>query len=114
MVGLKYPKVEANIITISHDHPDHNQKDQVAGSPFIIDAPGEYEISEISLFGIATFHDSMEGRERGKNIIFLIEADGLKLCHLGDLGHKLSDKQLEELNEVDILFIPIGGTGRLG
>lgn len=109
MVGLKFPKVEADIVTITHQHEDHNQKDQVLGSPFVVSGPGEYEVKNVSIFGISSFHDSSEGSERGQNTLFLIEMDGIRIAHLGDLGYKLSDRQLEELNGVDILLVPVGG-----
>lgn len=112
--GLKFPKVEADIVTVSHDHQDHNQKDQVQGSPFVILGPGEYEVKNVSIFGISSFHDAKEGSERGQNTIYLMEMDGLRVCHLGDLGHRLSDRELEELNGVDILFIPVGGFYTIG
>lgn len=114
MLGLKFPKVEADMVTISHAHEDHNKKEEVEGSPFVIFAPGEYEVKGVSVFGIASFHDSSAGAERGPNTIYLIEMDGLRICHLGDLGHKLSDSQLEELDGVDILLLPVGGTYTLG
>jgi L-ascorbate metabolism protein UlaG (beta-lactamase superfamily) len=101
-------------VTISHDHQDHNRKDEVLGTPFIIERCGEYEISEVSIFGVRTFHDSSSGSERGENTTFIIEIEGLSLCHLGDLGHKLTDKQLEELDGVDILFVPVGGVVTVG
>ncbi|MBN1263233.1 MAG: MBL fold metallo-hydrolase [Candidatus Pacebacteria bacterium] len=114
-IGLKMPKVAADIVTVSHQHHDHNQVDAVSGTsqhprPFIIAGPGEYEINQVFILGLPTFHDSQKGEKRGKNTIYLIMADGLKLCHLGDLGHKLSDKQVEQVNQVDVLFIPVGGT----
>ncbi|MFZ5366265.1 MAG: MBL fold metallo-hydrolase [Patescibacteria group bacterium] len=114
MTGLKFPKVEADILTISHEHEDHNKKELVLGSPFVISGPGEYEVKNVSIFGISSFHDSKEGSERGQNTIYLIEIDGIRICHLGDLGHKLSDLALQELNGVDILFVPVGGIFTLG
>lgn len=115
-VGLKFPKLEAaDIITISHDHPDHNASSAVLekigtdAKPFIVDGPGEYEIKEVTILGIPSFHDGKSGEERGKNTIYVFTVDGLRLCHLGDLGHKLTDEQVEEIGSVDILFIPVGG-----
>lgn len=114
MVGLKFPKVEADIVTISHDHQDHNQANLVEGKPFIIQGPGEYEIKGVSIFGVACFHDSSSGTERGKDTAYAINIDGLRVCHLGDLGHKLTSDQLEELNGVEILLLPVGGNYTLG
>lgn len=113
-IGFKFPKVEADIVTISHNHEDHNQAELVGGEPFVISGPGEYEVEGISVFGVSTFHDQKRGSERGQNTAYLIEMDGLRICHLGDLGHKLEDKQLEELNGVDILLIPAGGFYTIG
>jgi len=108
-IGLKFPKLEADIVTISHSHPDH-QGSQVDGDPFIITGPGEYEIRDVKLVGVASFHDEKEGKERGKNTIFNIKIDELYVCHLGDLGQtSLTSNQLEEIGQVDILLIPVGG-----
>lgn len=113
-IGLKLPKISADIITVSHEHDDHNYIEAVNGTarrpkPFVIKGPGEYEVADVSIFGISSFHDASKGSKRGKNTIYVIEMDGLKLVHLGDLGHFLNEKQLEEINGVDILFIPVGG-----
>lgn len=110
MVGLKFPKVEADIITCSHNHPDHHFLDNVTGYKMILDAPGEYEVSGVSFIGMPTYHDDKKGEERGKNIVFVIEMDGLRICHLGDLGHTLSEKQIENLGSIDVLMVPVGGT----
>lgn len=109
MVGIKFPKVEARIVTISHEHKDHNNAKGVEGNPYIIRGPGEYEISDVFVRGIATHHDNKYGEERGRNTIYKFEIDGIHLAHLGDLGHKLSDQQLDDLGDVDILLIPVGG-----
>ena len=109
-VGLVPPRLGADIITVSHDHYDHNNTQAISGSPFIINGPGEYEIKGISIKGILSFHDNCQGQERGLNTIYLIETEGIKLCHLGDFGQdKLIDTQFEAINNPDILFIPVGG-----
>jgi len=115
MVGFKMPRVTADIITVSHQHQDHNNIAAVKTTtkrkePFIVDGPGEYEVGNVSIFGVASYHDNSKGVTRGKNTIYLFSLDGLRLVHLGDLGHKLTEGQLEEINGVDILFIPVGGT----
>lgn len=114
MVGLTFPKSEADIVTVSHQHPDHSASIQIGGEPFVIDSPGEYEIKGCMIFGIPSFHDMVGGEEKGKNIIYAIEVEGVRICHLGDLGHKLSDKQLEELSNIDVLLVPVGGTATIG
>jgi L-ascorbate metabolism protein UlaG (beta-lactamase superfamily) len=114
MVGLKYPSVEADIVTVSHNHNDHNQVQLVKGAKRVIEGPGEYEVSGISILGFASFHDAKEGTLRGKNTIFVFEVDGIRIAHLGDLGYVLSDKEVEELGDIDILLIPVGGFYTIG
>lgn len=106
----KFPKdMVADIVTVSHDHTDHNQIKLVDGSSFIAVGPGEYEVKGVSIIGVQSWHDDKGGAERGTNTVYIFEMDGLRLCHLGDLGHRLSDKQLEEIGSVDIVMIPVGG-----
>lgn len=112
--GLKLPKVSADIVTSSHNHHDHNNVSAVSGTarrnqPLIIDQPGEYEASGISVFGFRSFHDDKQGAERGSNTIFVIHIEGIKVGHLGDLGHELSDKQTEIIDGIDVLLCPVGG-----
>ncbi|MBI3443239.1 MBL fold metallo-hydrolase [Candidatus Woesebacteria bacterium] len=114
MVGLKYAKVDADIVTISHNHEDHNKSELVTGVRKVISGPGEYEISGISIIGIPSFHDTQKGSQRGKNTIYVIEMDRLTMAHLGDLGHTLDDKIIDDMGEVDILFIPVGGVYTIG
>ncbi len=114
MVGLKFPKTEAEIVTVSHPHDDHNFTEGVINVKKIIDGPGEYEISGVSIIGLSTFHDDKKGEIRGKNTIYIFEIDGIRTVHLGDLGHKLSDDILEEMSTVDILMIPVGGVYTVG
>lgn len=113
-IGFTLPSVSADIVTISHDHSDHSNSSAVSGTarrkkPFVISEPGEYEIEGISIFGYGTYHDEKKGEERGRNTIFVYQVEGLRVLHLGDLGHVLDDKLIEELNGVDILLIPVGG-----
>ena len=114
MVGLKFPKSDADIVTVSHNHDDHSQTSLVTGVKRVIEGPGEYEIGGVSFIGIPSFHDNKKGDERGKNTIFVIEIDGLRLCHLGDLGHALNESQLSEIGDIDILFVPVGGQFTIG
>jgi L-ascorbate metabolism protein UlaG (beta-lactamase superfamily) len=112
--SFKLPKVSADVVTISHQHPDHNAFDHAMGTarrekPFLIDAPGEYEIAGISVFGIPSFHDAASGKERGSNIMYIIHMDDVSVAHLGDLGHPLDDKTIEQLGVVDVLLCPVGG-----
>jgi len=109
-IGLKTPHFEADILLVTHQHQDHNNVKDVRGSYFLIDSPGEYEVKGIFIRGIDSFHDDNQGKERGKNIIYTIEADDIRFCHLGDLGQKqLTSEQLEKIGSVDVLMIPVGG-----
>lgn len=107
--GRLMPKLAADIVTISHFHDDHNALERVSGEPFIVKEPGEYEIKGVFILGIPSFHDNVLGAKRGKNTIYSIEIEGVKICHLGDLGHRLSEKEQEEINGVSVLMIPVGG-----
>ena len=109
MLGFKFPKTEADIVTISHQHEDHNCLKLIEGDPFVISEPGEYEVKGVSFFGYSSFHDQHSGSERGENNIYVIEAEGLRICHLGDLGSAIPPKTLEEISDIDVLMIPVGG-----
>ena len=109
MVGLKFPKSSAEIVTISHDHGDHNFTENISDVKKVVSGPGEYEIMGISIMGFATYHDDKKGEEKGKNTIYVFELDDLRLAHLGDLGHDLSDDLVNELGTIDILMVPVGG-----
>lgn len=108
-VGLKVPNFEADIVTVSHNHYDHNNAAALRGDPFIIDSAGEYDVKGVSITGIEAYHNGKEGAERGKNIIYRIDIDDMSVAHLGDLGHELDTKQLEKLEGTDVLLIPVGG-----
>jgi L-ascorbate metabolism protein UlaG (beta-lactamase superfamily) len=109
-VGLKLHSVEADILLITHDHHDHNNKKAISGKPFLIEGPGEYEIKGVFIRGIEASHDKSQGKERGKITIYTIEAEEMKICHLGDLGQKeLTLEQVEQIGDIDILMIPVGG-----
>jgi L-ascorbate metabolism protein UlaG (beta-lactamase superfamily) len=109
-IGLRPPSGAADIVLVTHDHKDHNNVKALSGQPFIISGPGEYEIKDVYVLGIASWHDSVMGKERGQNTIYVIDTEDLRVCHLGDLGQKeLAEDQLEKIGEVDILMIPVGG-----
>jgi len=113
-VGLKYPSFDADIVTISHNHNDHNQSQLVKAVRMVVNGPGEYEVSGVSIIGIPSFHDAKKGEERGKNTIYVFEIDGLRIAHLGDLGEGLSDEQISQLGNIDVLMIPVGGEYTIG
>jgi len=109
-IGLRLPKLEADILCVTHSHYDHNNVKAIFGKPFLIEGPGEYEIKGVYIQGIMAFHDDTQGNQRGENTIYTVEVEDLRLCHLGDFGQKeLTNEQLEEIGGVDILMIPVGG-----
>jgi len=109
MVGLRFPKIESQIVTVSHPHPDHNATILVGGNPLVINLPGEFEKQGIRIFGFSSFHDKTKGSERGENILYKIEAEGLSILHCGDLGFVPDDNYLEQIGGIDILMVPVGG-----
>jgi len=113
MVGIKFPKTEANIVTISHNHKDHNQFKNVSGingvDPLTIDMPGEFEKLGVRIFGFQSFHDKTQGSERGENILYKFESEGISVLHCGDLGVIPEESFLETIGEIDILLVPVGG-----
>lgn len=113
-VGYSLGKPKANVVTVSHQHPGHSYAQGVGGDPKLITGPGEYEIGGVLVIGLATFHDAEGGSQRGKNTVYLMEIDEVSLCHLGDLGHMLTAEQMEELGNVDILLVPVGGVSTIG
>jgi L-ascorbate metabolism protein UlaG (beta-lactamase superfamily) len=112
-LGYSLGKLIAQIVTVSHKHPGHSYVQGIGGSPRQVTGPGEYEISNVLIIGVATFHDKDSGKERGKNTVYLIEIDDISICHLGDLGHALTDEQVEELGKVDVLLVPVGGVSTI-
>lgn len=109
-IGYKIGKISADIVTTSHSHFDHSYLRRLVGNYQVIKTDGTHNGKGISFEGISTFHDRTQGKERGSNIIFLFEVDGIKICHLGDLGHILTSSQVVGINGVDILLLPVGGT----
>jgi L-ascorbate metabolism protein UlaG (beta-lactamase superfamily) len=99
----------ADIVTVSHGHTDHCNVAAVRGNPEVVRRTGKSTAKGIEFNGIASYHDDAGGTMRGGNIIFCFELDGIRVCHLGDLGHLLDDRQLKEISSVDILLIPVGG-----
>lgn len=108
-LGYERPRIRADVVTISHEHPGHNNRVGFRGGPRFFEGPGEYEVKEVFITGIEMYHDARNGSTRGRNTVFLFDFDGLTVCHLGDLGHVPTQQQVEELNEADVLLIPVGG-----
>ena len=105
---------KADICLVSHDHADHNYVTGLRGSPQVIKTPGKHEVKGVVVEGIPSYHDASGGSERGENIIFIVVADGIRVCHLGDLGHRLSAKEVKAIGQVDCLLIPVGGFYTIG
>ncbi len=109
-IGLRAPKINDQVVLVTHEHYDHNSVETADEKSFVVRTPGEYEKSGVYIQGISSFHDNAHGTQRGYNTIYIIRMDGIKLCHLGDLGqHQLTADQVDEIGDVDVLFIPIGG-----
>jgi len=112
-LGYSLGKLTANIVTVSHQHPGHSYVQGINDEPRLITGPGEYEIGGVLITGIATFHDQERGQKRGKNTVYLMEVDEVSVCHLGDLGHVLTAEQVEEIDDVDVLLLPVGGVSTI-
>lgn len=104
---LQLSKLNPAIVTLSHNHSDFTPVTE--GNPYIVRGPGEYEISDVLITGVASYRDNKQGQEHGRNTIYVIHIDDVVVCHLGELGHTLTDEQLEEVADADVLLIPIGG-----
>jgi L-ascorbate metabolism protein UlaG (beta-lactamase superfamily) len=109
--GLDYapPAETADIVTVSHEHADHNNVAAVKGNPQVVRGAGSHEAKGVQFKGVATAHDQSSGKERGANTILCFALDGIRVCHLGDLGHDLSDQTVAAIGDVDVLLIPVGG-----
>ncbi len=109
--GLDYkpPAEEADIVTVSHEHDDHNNVADVKGNPEVVRGIGVHKAKGIEFKGVATAHDQTSGSQRGSNTVFCFTLDGVRVCHLGDLGHELSRQAVDEIGAVDVLLIPVGG-----
>lgn len=108
-IGYKIYKGDADLVTISHHHFDHDYTSALKGDSQIIDTVGIFNKCGIDFQGIPSFHDKYQGAKRGENIIFVFQIDGYTICHLGDLGYELSKTEIDKLGDVDILMIPTGG-----
>ena len=108
-IGLKLSRMDADLVTVSHEHENHSYTQVVREGAYEIRGPGEYEVAGVSVVGFPTFHDAKKGAERGSNTVYLIEVDDVRICHLGDLGHPLADEDAEVVSSCDVLLVPVGG-----
>lgn len=109
-LGYRMPELQADIVSTSHDHFDHNNLAAVKGNFYHIDTRGAYAHKDIGISGVLTCHDKVQGARRGSNVVFTFDVDGLRVCHCGDLGHVLRPEQVEAIGKVDVLMLPVGGT----
>ena len=108
-VGFKMPRVEADVVSVSHGHYDHNNVKALGGNPVVLDKEGQYEVGGVEIIAVKSYHDNANGEERGENLIFKFRLDGIEVCHLGDLGEECSSSLIEMLLPVHVLLIPVGG-----
>lgn len=113
-VGYKPITEEADIVTASHEHDDHYCLEGLPEGYECITSAGEHEARGIKIRGLKTYHDTSHGKERGSNIVFVMDLDGIRVCHLGDLGHTLSEEDIAAIGKVDVLLIPVGGFYTIG
>jgi len=113
-VGYAPIHVDADIVTVSHEHADHNAVDAVGGDPVVVREPGERSVKGIPIKGVVTYHDDSRGQERGRNNVYVMEVDGIRVGHLGDLGHTLSEEEVAALGPIDVLLAPVGGYYTIG
>ncbi|MDB5055637.1 MAG: fold metallo-hydrolase [Bacilli bacterium] len=109
-LGYRMPvPVESDIVVVTHDHGDHNKVQAASGNYLLVNEPREYSREDVSISGFKTFHDKVNGKKRGPNIIFRFQLEGLTICHCGDLGHLLTEEQVRAIGKVDVLIVPVGG-----
>lgn len=108
-VGISFPEVEADIVTVSHDHFDHNCTGAVKEYKILVNTPGDHGVDGVDIFGFKSYHDDKKGLLRGKNVVFRIRMDGVEVCHLGDIGEELSPMLAELIGSINVLLIPVGG-----
>ena len=112
-IGYQLGQFEADVVVVTHQHPGHNYVEGIQGEPKQVTSPGEYEIMNVFIVGIGTFHDDQKGELRGSNTAYLIEMEGVSICHLGDLGHLPTSQMFAELGSVDVLMLPVGGASTI-
>ena len=114
--AVRYKPIEerADVITASHQHDDHYCLEGLPEGYECVTTPGEHQVAGLAITGVKTYHDTSQGKERGSNVIFVIDLDGIRVCHLGDLGHVLSQEDIGAIGKVDVLLLPVGGFYTIG
>lgn len=102
-------RLDASVVTVSHGHESHSHVESVKDA-IVVDGPGEYEVTGVLINGLPTYHDQSQGADHGRNTVYVIELDDVRVCHLGDLGHTLDDRTLEAIGNIDVLLVPVGGS----
>jgi L-ascorbate metabolism protein UlaG (beta-lactamase superfamily) len=113
-LGYSLDRLQADIVTLSHFHPGHCHTGAIVNEFKVIKGPGEYELKGTFITGIATWHDAEQGEKLGKNTVYILSIDGVTLCHLGDLGHVPASELIEEMDDIDVLLVPVGGVSTIG
>ncbi len=112
-IGCSPPSFRADIVTVSHDHPHHNHVTALKGGAKVLYGPGEYEIAGIFIKGIAAGSRSKEATAADRNTAYLFDFGDLTVCHLGNLNHVLDEGEVEDMEDINILLIPVGGGASL-
>ncbi|MFO0704892.1 MAG: MBL fold metallo-hydrolase [Candidatus Andersenbacteria bacterium] len=107
--GLRPPRPEADLVLVSSNRPESGNVETIQGQPVVINSAGEYDVKGITIRGIPSFHDGVQGKKYGENTIYVVQLEGITLCHLGCLGHALTERQVSDIGDCDVLFVPIGG-----
>lgn len=107
--GYTLSGIETDVVTVSHGHFDHNYLAAAAGDPLVIDTAGAHTACGVTITGVPTWHDEVQGAKRGPNIAFIYEIDGLRIAHLGDLGEVPAQGTLDVFGHIDVLLVPVGG-----
>lgn len=118
-IGYSPPSdLRVDAITISHEHPDHNNLGLANGKARLLrgltpDKKGwmkvDDKVKDVAVRSVGVYHDDKMGKERGLNTVFVFEVGGVRIAHLGDLGHLLTDQQLSAIGIVDVALVPVGG-----
>jgi L-ascorbate metabolism protein UlaG (beta-lactamase superfamily) len=107
--GYASPTAEPQVCLVTHEHADHNSVGNVKGKPEVVRGVGAHEAAGLKFTGVSTFHDGQQGAKRGPNTVFVWQMAGIRLAHLGDLGHALTPELVRQIGEVDLVLVPVGG-----